>query len=1032
MDVLPAEFNTQLQGMWDAYLAEKYPSFAALQSVWGMSAPLGDEKLLNGDFALGLNSWNRETNLPASAAFTVIANGLAPGKNSCQVNVSASSTINWHVQLNQGVTLTAGSPYTLSFSAKADRAATVDVIVQEVNGSWQTFFTRTLNLTTDWQRFEFVFAATKTTISARVNFTDMAKAIAVYSFADVSFRQGGTIPGTNPDETDFNSVKIFKAADRSDRTGAAKTDWVDFLWQKEFHYWGSMNNYIKVSLSAKALTTGTVVGNSTPNLMAVFDVVDSHAYWQHPSYDGEQWVSPWWVSNSSVLSKSDGGTVSAMSVKRVEGKPFSVTEYNHPFPNSFNAEAYSVLGAYAAFQDWDAIYGYTYGDGNINWSESKQDGFFDIDMDPGKWANMLHAALMFRRNDISPASSAVTVPMDNAKELELLTGAGPWRLIDAQDAGMPLAASLMHRTSIITQGGINPSGALSPADITVPGSGIYTSDTNQLNWDSSARVLKIDSPKTKGVIGNNIGVEYNLSGVIIRPLSSMQNWSSIMLSVAQGGTFASGAEKIFITAAGFSSNTGVDYRLYPSGASAGFPPAANADINTVSFGTGPTTTEGIGAEFVLPYAAANVKVYSLDNTGARILSLPVSDESGNARFQISGTRGVIWYEIEIYPGPAPTDTLTLTPTMTRTPGGPTETVTPTVTFTPTLQALLIDDCENGDSVNLLGGYWYDYADSLSTISPPKTSPYVMTSGGAESSAYCARIFGHIAAQPSPDVYPSAGLGTNLRADSGSPSYTVTDINSFAGVRFYVKGGGQYTFRIPYLNGADGTSMTGYNDYKVVFTAPAQWEMMQIPFSSLTQETGWGALYPLSEVLANVRDIQWQVLGYGRDFDLYVDDVELYNAPPPATFTPTITMTATPTVYLSETVTVTVSVTRTITVTLTAVIPSPTVTATITNTPLPAVHAADNLDEAYVYPAVYDGTNGQKGIMFAKLTRSSEIQIFNLKGELVHFARADSADGTYLWKLEGRRKNMKMAPGMYIYVITADDGAVKKGKLAIVK
>ncbi|MBN2753473.1 MAG: CIA30 family protein [Candidatus Goldbacteria bacterium] len=1033
MDLLPADFNTQLQVMWNSYLSGKYPSFAALQGAWGMSAPLGDEKLLNGDFALGLNSWNRESTAPASALFSVIANGLAPGKNSCQVNVSASSTVNWHVQLNQGVTLTAGTPYTLSFSAKADRAATVDVIVQEVNGAWQTYFEKTLNLTTDWQRFEFVFAATKTTISARVNFTDMAKETAVYSFADVSFRQGGTIPGTNVDETDFDSVKIFKAADRADRTLAAKNDWVDFLWKKEEHYWGSMNNYIKVSLSAKALTVGTVIGNSTPNLMNLFDVIDAHAYWQHPSYEGEQWVTPWWVNNSSVLSRNDGGTISALSMKRVEGKPFTVTEYNHPFPNSFNAEAYSVLGAYASFQDWDAIYAYTYGDGNTNWSENKLDGFFDVDMDPGKWANMLHAALMFRRNDISAASAKVTVPITTAQELGLLTGAGPWRLIDAQDAGMPLAASLMHGTSIIVQGGVNPAGALSPADITIPGAGIYTSDTNQLNWNSSAGVLKIDSPKTKGVIGNNIGAEYNLSGVIIRPLSAMQNWSSIMMSVAQGGTFASGAEKIFVTASGFSSNTGVNYRLYPSGASAGFPPAANADINTASFGTGPTTTEGIGAEFVLPYAAANVKVYSLDNTGVRVLSLPISDEGGNAKFQISDTRGAIWYEIEIYPGPAPTDTFTLTPTVTRTPGGPTETVTPTVTLTVTVGAWIIDNCEDGNNANMLGGYWYDYADALSTINPPKASVFTMTSGGADTPLYSARIYGSVAAQPSPDVYPSAGLGVNLYADSGAPVYHEEDVNGFTGIRFYVKGDGmQYTIRLPYISNLDGSTLTGYNDYKYTFAAPADWTLLEIPFSSFTQDTGWGTQYPRSTVLAHVSAVQWQVLGYDRAFDLYIDDVEFYNAPPPPSPTPTITLTATPTLYLSKTATVTVSVTSTITVTLTAVIPSHTITATVTTTPLPAMQAADNLDGVYIYPSVYDGTNGQKGIVFAKLTRNSEIQIYNLRGELVHSARADSPDGTYLWKLEGRRKNSKIAPGIYIYVIKADDEEIKHGKLAIVK
>lgn len=98
-------------------------------------------------------------------------------------------------------------------------------------------------------------------------------------------------------------------------------------------------------------------------------------------------------------------------MKRVLGKPFTVTEYNHPSPSTFESEAFIFLAAYAAIQDWDAIYPYTYADGNINWSDNITDKYFDLDRNPGKIMSFLPAANMFRRMDVSSSNTFVTVPL---------------------------------------------------------------------------------------------------------------------------------------------------------------------------------------------------------------------------------------------------------------------------------------------------------------------------------------------------------------------------------------------------------------------------------------------------------------------------------------------------------------------------------------------------------------------------------------------------------------------------------------------
>jgi len=1043
---LPLVFETELQGYWDAYLSSKYGTFASLQSSWGTSEALGAEKLVNPAFASGIAGWSVESHSPAVATSQVIANGMAPGINSCNITVSTTSTTEWHVQLNQAASITAGHPYTLSFSAKASVPTTIGLILQENGGAWATYFSKDLNLTTDWQRFEFVFVPTATTPTARLNFNKMADTAAVYSFADFSFRQGGTITGLKAGETDFNSVKIFKIADKADRPMAAKTDYTEFLWNLEYNYWGRLNNYLKVSLAARALTIGTVIGNSTPNIMNLFDVIDSHAYWQHPAYEGEAWVTPWWIRNSSVLGENDGGTIAGLAMKRVANKPFSVTEYNHPYPNSFRAETYPLLASYAALQDWDAIYGYTYGDGNPNWSTSTIDGFFDIDMDPAKAANFQASALIFRRGDVSTASTLVTVPLTRNTEIATLPSLSQWSLIDAQQAGMPRRASLSYRTAIVPEGGTAPFGAVSPGSVAI-GSGNYTSDTNELNWNTSSRLLKIDTASTKAIIGFGSGTAQDLSGVSVKPVSSMQNYASIILSLIRGTSIAVGAEKILVTATGFAGNTGTDYRLYPSGTAAGSPPAADVNINCGSFGTGPMLAEGIAAEIVIPYPYLNVKAYSLDASGNRKTSMPVASESGSAKISFDDTRQSLNYEIEIWPGLAPTDSPTSTYTSTVTPGGPTFTHTPTVTSTQIPPEVSIDNCEDGNNINALAGYWYCYADAGSVINPAGT--FVMANEGADGTNYSARIYGTIGAA---NAY--IGLGTQLKNGSGAPSYLETDVTPYTGIQFYVKGdGGTYYIKFPYVSNTTGATLTGYNDYKYTFTAPPGWTQLIIPFTDFTQETGWGTAYPRDTVLQHAKEIQWQSPDMGRTFDLYVDEIKFYTLLSPSatpTYTQTHTYTATDTPYSTATHTATRTPTRTATHTATFTYTqtsthTATHTHTFTSTYTPSatstptlfynrnVPSENGLDRVFVYPSPFNGAAGHNVIMFAGLPLKCLIQVYNMKGELVMSAVKDTANDSYIWKISGVRKGRQAAPGIYIYVIKdIQSGMIKQGKLTVIK
>jgi len=648
MDALPAEFRNEIQTMWHASMKEKYRSFSELKKAWGdLDEALSPEKLDNADFSSGaLSPWLFWSNPPARATCTLVPNGYAAGRNSVNVRVLATSDVNWHSELFHKVSVDSGHPYTIRFSARADTPVKISVGVSEEGGSWQGFFQSDVELVDEWRDYEFSFAPSASCATAGLWFRKLAAAKAEYRFAGVSFRRGGRIAGMRPGEVDFASLPIFLAADKGSRTEPAKRDWVSFLAQKEREYWTEMNRYLR-SLDARALTLGTQVGFSTPNLMNEFDVVDSHAYWHYPAAERNWWDSPWWVRNSSLAGEESGGPISDLSLRRVTGKPFIISEYNHPFPNSFGAETYLILSAYAAFQDWDGICAYQYGDGKGDPSERRINDFFEIESDPGKWANMLHAALIFRRADVSSARRLIAAFLTREDEIRLLPGSGAFELVNAASVGIPRYASLLHRTEIVVEGGGRPREAPGATGAVTPNLREITSDTGELTWSSTDRTMIVDTPKTKVVAGFCIGRSYDLSGITIRPKAALRKWATISMSLLKGESLASGAARILVTACGISSNTSIEYRLYPSGEPAGFPPRSDADINYSSIGSAPTITEGIEAEFVLPYPAASVSVHCLDATGARTRTLPVSDEGKKSKFQISEAGKTIWYLIEI-------------------------------------------------------------------------------------------------------------------------------------------------------------------------------------------------------------------------------------------------------------------------------------------------------------------------------------------------------------------------------------------------
>jgi endoglucanase len=192
------------------------------------------------------------------------------------------------------------------------------------------------------------------------------------------------------------------------------------------------------------------------------------------------------------------------------------------------------------------------------------------------------------------------------------------------------------------------------------------------------------------------------------------------------------------------------------------------------------------------------------------------------------------------------------------------------------EALIDDGEDNNNQVAVndgRSGYWYTYVDSVgSSITPTAGSAggiFTWTAGGANGSAFAARMNGNIGAAP----VVFAGMGMNF-ADPKGPY----DASKYQGVAFWAKKGVGATANVRIKFPDSNTDPDGgvcsacYNDHGRNIKLADEWEEFFMPFYSLSQEKGWGSPKTSSVESTGLYSLQFQVNEKGATYDVWVDDL----------------------------------------------------------------------------------------------------------------------------------------------------------------
>lgn len=255
-----------------------------------------------------------------------------------------------------------------------------------------------------------------------------------------------------------------------------------------------MKSYLQDTLGMESLVVGTADHTYwIPNLPLVhsmqhMDIVDAHVYWQHPAIWGDR--------NTPMVNEPLHSTIVKLSRSAFAGKPFTVSEVNHPNPNEYAAEMIPILASYAAFQDWDGIFFYTFEPKVGKLCQPYVADNFDITLDPVKMVQMAAGALLFSRADVQPAREIVARSYSAEQVNESM------RLLEAErpyfTPGYPLSMPLEHEARIRCLD-CEPT-KIPAATPTQP----YASDTGELTWHADPEkggLVTIDTPRTQGLVG---------------------------------------------------------------------------------------------------------------------------------------------------------------------------------------------------------------------------------------------------------------------------------------------------------------------------------------------------------------------------------------------------------------------------------------------------------------------------------------------------------------------------------------------------
>ncbi|MFG0250573.1 MAG: hypothetical protein ACF8OB_16935 [Phycisphaeraceae bacterium JB051] len=362
-----------------------------------------------------------------------------------------------------------------------------------------------------------------------------------------------------------------------------------------------------------------------------FDVVDNHQYWDHPD---RHWMPKRFNQLTDIKTGHNYILPCFIMPSRIWGKPFTVTEYNFCAPNQHRAEAGAMMGAYAALQDWDAIFRFAWSHHIDSLIEQKPIDGFDMVTDPLAQLTERQIILLYGRGDVKPAQKKYTygVTLDRATQNGLgnmwSKGLFP-KNFTKQGLLHQIGSQVVSETrqiqgqfeAVVSEADL-PSDQLGGNALVHPdklpyitsGNGEIISDTKQIMLHNKKGYVKVVTDKTECFVGP---AAIDLAGKCLTVSGS--NFFASYSASAMDGQNLQTSQKILLLHLTNVANTDMQF--------------TDASMKKwVKHGTLPYLVHTASAKVVLKNTHPNLKLYVVDFAGRRVRQVDTQYRDGAYHF----------------------------------------------------------------------------------------------------------------------------------------------------------------------------------------------------------------------------------------------------------------------------------------------------------------------------------------------------------------------------------------------------------------
>ena len=429
-----------------------------------------------------------------------------------------------------------------------------------------------------------------------------------------------------------------------------------FLTECDRSYLAHMLVAVREAAGPLVPVTGTQMGyGGLLNLEAhaAMDFIDNHFYIDHYQFPNRSWDSrDWRIRDTSAVSSGLAAYLN-MAASRISGRPYTVSEFNEPYPNRQGAELDPTIAAFGAFQDWDALIHFAYSHSQ-NWDRSMP-GSFDINGDWQKFPAFGQSAWLFRSGAVQEGKKAIEIPVSPAMELQSGREKRNGNVAAfLATLGYSPNLALLHPVALVRKNSAMPADSLS-AQVSI------RSDTAELNFAGDTQVFTIDASQASGVFGF-IGANHlvEAGALDVQLASSARGFAAVLLTSLDQKPLRQSARLLlsnpgYVRSTVSGSNPPRMQKLVPYAGAADWwtldKDAGYSDRPSgAREGASPVWMERVESVVIVRSTATSLTVFPLDGLGTRKRALPASavhavDGGFRVHLQADGQDFSPWYEI---------------------------------------------------------------------------------------------------------------------------------------------------------------------------------------------------------------------------------------------------------------------------------------------------------------------------------------------------------------------------------------------------